>query len=237
MLAASHGADVKIVGCYWPGLTYGIYSKPSLNSPQDLAGKTLAISGPGSLPDLLARSFLQTENIPTADVKFALMGSDADRIKAISAGIVDAGAASLEFIHFSQSQGVKLLVNAHDVVPKFMRFCTYVATKTLATRKDEVAHYLAAQMEGTQYALDHRDEALALTRETTKVDAKDPRAGDLFDQVVKYQAVVPQMPIPVDRLAWMQDLLLKTGNLKTPNDLTKLVDDSARQEALTFVHK
>src|SRR5215470_1075151 len=23
MLAASHGANIKLVGCYWPGLTYG----------------------------------------------------------------------------------------------------------------------------------------------------------------------------------------------------------------------
>ncbi|HTH97337.1 MAG TPA: ABC transporter substrate-binding protein [Stellaceae bacterium] len=237
MLAASHGADVKIVGCYWPGLTYGIYSKDNLKSVQDLKGRTLAISGPGSLPDLLARGILSNAGITPSEVKFAQMGSDTDRIKAITAGVVDAGAASLEFINYAKTLHIKLLVNAHDAVPQFIRFCTMTSSNVLKTRKDDLAHYLAAQMEGTRYALDHRDETLALTRETTKAPASDPRAADLFDQVVKINAVVPEMPIPVDRLAWMQDLLMKTGNLKVKQDLTKLVDNSARVEALGFVHK
>src|SRR5579862_505549 len=47
ILAASRGADIKLIGCYWPGLTYAIYSKTSINSIADLKGKTLAISAPG----------------------------------------------------------------------------------------------------------------------------------------------------------------------------------------------
>ena len=53
MLAASNGADIKLLGCYWPLLTYGIFSKASIASPQDLKGKVMAISSPGALPDLL----------------------------------------------------------------------------------------------------------------------------------------------------------------------------------------
>src|SRR5215813_11324656 len=33
MVAASRGADIKLVGCYWPGLTYAIYSTASIKSP------------------------------------------------------------------------------------------------------------------------------------------------------------------------------------------------------------
>src|SRR5262245_28068125 len=56
MVAASRGADIKLVGCYWPGLTYAIYSKPDIKSPAELKGKTFAISAPGALPDLVARA-------------------------------------------------------------------------------------------------------------------------------------------------------------------------------------
>src|SRR5215475_13924412 len=44
MLAASQGADIKLIGCYWPTLTYGIYAKQSIASPKDLRGKSMAIS-------------------------------------------------------------------------------------------------------------------------------------------------------------------------------------------------
>ena len=82
MVAASRGADVKIVGCYWPGLTYGIFVGKDVTKVEDLKGKTFAISAPGSLPDLFARTVLETYKIPISDVQFAAMGSDADRFRA-----------------------------------------------------------------------------------------------------------------------------------------------------------
>src|SRR5215831_18266602 len=38
MLASSQGADIRLLGCYWPGVTYGIYAKSSIASPKDLKG-------------------------------------------------------------------------------------------------------------------------------------------------------------------------------------------------------
>lgn len=235
LLAASRGADIKIVGCYWPGLTYGIFTKPDVESVKDLDGKTLAISGPGSLPDLIARAVLQTNDVQPSSVSFTPMGSDVDRMRALTTGVVDAAAASTEFIDFAKKNNLKLLAHAQDAAPNFLRFCTYATGKTVAERKDELAHYLAAQMQGVKYALDHRDESIALTRTITKVDQTDTRAADMFDEVTKYHAVDSTMAIPVEKLSWMQELLLKTKNLQTPNDLSKLVDDSARQQALTIV--
>jgi NitT/TauT family transport system substrate-binding protein len=237
LLAASRGADIKIVGCYWPGLTYAIFSKPAITSVQDLAGKTLAISGPGSLPDLIARAVLQANDLPSSSVSFTPMGSDVDRMRALTTGVVDAAAASTEFIDYAKENNIKLLAHAQDVAPNFLRFCTYTTSKVITERKGELAHYLASQMQGVQYALEHRDESIALTKSITKADANDKRAADMFDEVAKYHAVDPTMAIPVEKLSWMQDLLIKTKNLKTPNDLSKLVDDSARQQALTLVSK
>lgn len=235
LLAASRGADIKIVGCYWPGLTYGIFAKSDVASVKDLDGKTLAISGPGSLPDLIARAVLQADDVPLSSVSFTSMGSDVDRMRALTTGVVDAAAASTEFIDFAKTNNLKLLAHAQDAAPNFLRFCTYTTSKTIAERKNELAHYLAAQMQGVKYALDHRDESIALTRTITKVDQTDTRAADMFDEVTKYHAVDSTMAIPVEKLSWMQDLLLKTKNLKTPNDLSKLVDDSARRQALSII--
>lgn len=238
LIAASHGADIKIVGCYWPGLTYGIFSKQSIKSPEDLKGKTLATSSPGALPDLVVRAVLEKYGITGNQIHFAPMGSDADRFRAVSAGIVDAAAASLEFVPLAEKEGnVKLLVNAHDAVPDYLRFCTYVTGQTMKEHGNEVADYLAAQMEGVHYAMAHCSEELALTRETIKAKPDDPRPAYIFDLVKKYSAVDPAMPIPVKKLAWMENLLIQTGNLKRKVDLSKMIDDSARLKALKLVAK
>src|SRR5215470_18018352 len=81
MLAASHGANIKLVGCYWPGLTYGIFARATIASATDLKGKSFAISSPGALPDLLARAVLEKYDIPADAVRFSVMGSDADRFR------------------------------------------------------------------------------------------------------------------------------------------------------------
>ena len=152
MVAASRGADIKLMGCYWPGLTYAIYSKPGIKSPADLKGKTFAISAPGALPDLVARAVLAQNNVPAADVKFTVMGSDADRFKAVTAGIVDAAAASSGFAPAAEKAGVKMLVHAIEAVPNYVRFCIYSTGKTLAARKDEAVRFLAAEMAGFRHA-------------------------------------------------------------------------------------
>lgn len=237
ILAGSRGGDVKVVGCYWPGLTYGIYAKPEIKSAADLKGKTLAISSPGALPDLLARAVLDKYNIKPSEVRFSVMGSDGDRFKAVAAGVVDAAAASTGFLPVAKKNGIKLLVNAHDDVPNFLRFCINTTGKTIKTRGDDMAKFLAAEMNAWTYALANRDKVVALSNELTHSKPEDPRSGFIFDEVKSISAIDPAMPIPMEKLTWMRDLLVKTGNLKTPVDMKTLVDDGPREKALKLIGK
>ena len=232
LIAASRGADIKLIGCYWPGLTYAIYSNASIKSPADLKGKTFAISAPGALPDLVARAVLAQSNVPASEVKFTVMGSDADRFKAVTAGIVDAAAASSGFAPAAEKAGVKMLVHAIEAVPNYVRFCIYSTGKTLAARKDDAAHFLAAEMAGFRHALANRDQTIALTREITLAKPDNPLPAFTYDEVKRFSAVDPDMPIPMAKLAWLRDLLVTTGNLTKPVDLDAFVDADIRTKAL-----
>ena len=44
-------------------------------------------------------------------------------------------------------------------------------------------------------------------------------------------AIDPAVPLPLDKLNWMQTELVKAGNLKTPIDLAKITDANIRAEA------
>lgn len=232
LIANSRGGDIRVLGCQWPVLTYAIYSKPGLTGPADLKGKTIAISAPGSLPDLIVRAVLDDNKLTASDVKFAIMGADPDRFKALSAGVVDVAAASTGFVPAAEKAGLKMLVHGHDAVPNYLRFCTYSTASNLAKRKADAVKFIAAEMAAQRYALDHRDETIALTREVTGAKADDPQPAYIYDEVKKYSAVDPTMPIPTEKIAWMRDLLVKTGNLTRPVDLKAFVDPSVREQAL-----
>jgi len=97
IMAAARGADVKIIGCTWPGLPHVILAR-GLISPQDLRGKSVALGPPGTLPELLVRILLSQNNIPVDAVQFSGLGNDVDRYKALVAHVVDAAVVSNEFL-------------------------------------------------------------------------------------------------------------------------------------------
>ncbi|MDB5597019.1 MAG: transporter substrate-binding protein [Hyphomicrobiales bacterium] len=234
MVAISRGVDIRAVGCYWPGLTYAIFTKPEVKSPTELKGKSFGISSPGALPDLFARAVLEKYQIDAKDVQFAAMGSDADRFRAVSAGIIGAAASSSEFTPIAEKLGLKALVHAHDVTPDYVRFCTYMSSKTIASRPDDAAKFLAASILSLRHALKNKAEVVKLTREMTNAKEDDPRAEFVFDEVVRLNAIDPEMQITRSKLDWMENLFVKTGTLTKPIDLDKFIDDSVRQKALAI---
>src|SRR5215475_1670100 len=97
IVAASRGADIKVVGCNWLVVPHGLFVRDAINSVADLKGRSIAVSAPGSFPELVARAVLEKAGVPVSDVKFAAMGSDTDRYKGLVAGVVDGAIVSNEY--------------------------------------------------------------------------------------------------------------------------------------------
>jgi hypothetical protein len=51
---------------------------------------------------------------------------------------------------------------------------------------------------------------------------------------VKQRDFDPDVPIPMDKLAWMQEQLTKTGNVRQALDLAKLVAPEIRTKGLAL---
>jgi NitT/TauT family transport system substrate-binding protein len=132
---------------------------------------------------------------------------------------------------------IKLIAPGRDALPNYVRLCLTLTGKTIASRRDDAIHFLAAQIAALRFAVSHRDETIALTRERTGLKGDDKRAPYVFDVSVKHHDVDPEIAIPMDKLDWMQRELVKTGNLKQAGDLGKIVDPSLRAKALELVGK
>ena len=235
ILAASRGADVKIIGCPWPVLPHALFVAKDIKTIDDLKGKTIAVSAPGSLPDIFARAVLAKHHIAPDEVRFANLGNDPDRFKSVVAGVSQATVVSRQFEPVAEKQGVRLLVSAPEAMPNDVRLCTQIAGKTLATRRDAAVHYLAAEIAGLRYAMAHRTEALKLTAELTQGKEDDPRSVYIYDWAISSHAVDPEMAIPADKLAYMEKELVELGNIKAPFDINKMIDASLREQALTLL--
>ena len=236
ILAGLRGADLKIVGCDWTGVLHGLVAKSNFKTVADLKGKTLGISAPGSLPDLVGRAIFQKYNVDFASIRTASLGGDMDRYKALLAGVVDASVVAEEMMAIAPKD-IALLAAGRDALPNYVRLCLTVTGKTIAQRRDDTIRFLAAEIAALRYAFSHRDETIALSREATAAKPDDPRPAFVYDSVVKHRDVDPEINIPMDKLDWMQNELVKTGNLQRPGDLNKIVDASPRAKALEMVGK
>ena len=230
ILAGAHGADIKILGCDWPGVPHGLMVKSTVNKVEDLRGKTIAVAAPGSLPNLLINAILEQHKIPPTDVRFANLGGDLDRFKAVVAGVADAGIVAAEFMAVAPKD-VKMLVAGHDALPNYVRLCLTMTGKTITERREDAINFVAAEMDALKFAVSHRDETIKLTQDSIHAKSDDPRPAYAFDDTLKQRAIDPSVMLPLDKLNWMQDELVKAGNLKAPIDLGKITDIGIRAEA------
>jgi NitT/TauT family transport system substrate-binding protein len=230
ILAGAHGADIKIIGCDWPGVPHGLMVRSTITKVEDLKGKTVAVAAPGSLPNLLINAILEKYQIASSDIRFANLGGDLDRFKAVVAGVADAGIVAAEFMSMAPKD-VTMLIEGHDVLPNYVRLCLTMTGKTLTSRRAEAIGFVAAEMEALSFAVSHRDETIKLTQEVIHAKPDDPRPAYAFDDTVKRHAIDPAVALPLDKLSWLQGELVKAGNLKAPIDLGLITNADIRAKA------
>ena len=236
IVAGVRGTGVKIVGCTWPGVPQVVLAKAEIKSLADLKGKNVAISSPGSLPDLLFRGMLDAANVPFSDVQLATQGADLDRYKSLIAGIVDAAVVSNEF-EAIMPPNIKVLAKGGTAVPKFIRLCLATNSKVLAERRDDLVRFVAAEMDAYKFAASHRDETIKLAQELTSAKPDDKRAEFITDQALRDKQIDPALAIPLDRIDWMQELFVKAGVIPKAVPSASLVDASVHADASKLAGK
>jgi NitT/TauT family transport system substrate-binding protein len=231
LAADAKGGDVKLLGCHWIVVPHGIYANDKVTKVEDLKGKQIAVSAPNSMPDMLARSALAKFGVSDTEVKLAAIGGDNDRYQALLGGVVDAAVVSNEYQPVAP-KNIHLLVAGRDAVPNFLRVCMVSTAKKLAERGDDAVKFLAAEMSALRFALSHRDETIALTREITRAKPDDPRPAFVYDDAIEQKAVDPTLPLPTEKIQWIQEQMVKAGRLKAPLDLATVTAPEFRERAL-----
>ncbi len=235
LTAMSRGAKLKFIGCNWPGATYTLYGAPDVKTLADLKGKSVGISGPGSMPDLFTRVVLDKAGMKPADVVFANAGGGSDRFKSLLAGVVKATATSSEFEPEAQKRGFNILAQAHKDAPNLSRNCLVTTDKIIETRRDGLVKFLAANIDGTRYAMSHREETIALSTKVAKLAPEDTSPAFIFDEATAQKNIDPDFGIPTDKLQWIEGVLAASDSVDSNMDVKAFIDDKPRLDALKLI--
>lgn len=230
--AIDRGADLRFIGSSMPGFPYALYVKKDITSWAQLKGKTFGVSSPGSVPEIMAREMLIKKGVDPDSIQIVNAGGSGLRVKALVGGKIDATASSSEYIPDADKLGIKVMALAADLLPEYPRFVIVADEKTLKAKREATINFLAAYMEGLDYAVKHRDETLKLAAKINNKPANDPTLAYMFDEVIAKGYVSVKSEIPRAKIDWLQNLLVKQGTMRKKIDLDKYIDESYRKEAL-----
>ena len=232
MVAASKGAQLRIIGCHWHKQNFTLWAKAAIRTVPDLRGRAIGVSAPGSAPDNFIHAALDASHIPASAVQFVSIGSPPELLRSMGAGVIDAGALNNDLDPRAAAMGLSKVTTSDEVSPLAIRRCFNTTTDVLKTRHADVVNFLRAELQAYAYALSHRDAVLALTREITHLpaDAVEPEVA--YDDVISRHTVDPDFAVPMDRLNYLKDVLVQGGQLAATFDPASIVDTGPLKEAL-----
>ena len=91
--------------------------------------------------------------------------------------------------------------------------CLHMTGATLKARPDDAAKFLAGEMLGLRYAVANKEEVVKVTQEVTDTKPDDPRPAFIYDLAMQQHAIGTDVPIPIENLDWMNNELVKVGNI------------------------
>jgi NitT/TauT family transport system substrate-binding protein len=146
--AAVNGADVRVVFALTDKPSFDMIALPNITNLQQMRGKKLGISAPGSLTEILARQILIANKIPLDQVTMLPLGTSDVTYVALKAGTIDATMLQVPQTFIAQDEGYRKIAAGAD----FYRAVQGGLTTTKAViseRPDVVARVIRA----TQKAL------------------------------------------------------------------------------------
>jgi len=237
--AVEKGAKLKIVnGGVLLGQQTVFSANPAVKTIADLKGKTIGVGSLGAQLHQVMVALLMKNGVDPASVTFANIGSSPDVFRAVTAKVIDAGPAQIDFLPQLDRTNVHV-VEGGDMwtnLPEYPFQGGFTSDRMIADKRELFVRALAA------YALVFR-----FVSGPGSLDAfKDARRKVLngkdadFDAASEFQwrffqtakPLATDLVIPDERLNYVQDLHLRFDVQKRKLLLAEVADMSLARDAI-----
>ncbi|GII24085.1 ABC transporter substrate-binding protein [Planosporangium mesophilum] len=185
-----------------------------LQSPKDLAGKTVAINNLKNINDVTTRAIVEKAGGDPASVKFVELGFP-DMPAAVANHKVDAAAMVEPFLSASISQGARVIGAQYADATANLTVASYFATQQYVSQnKAVIDNFRAALQQSMQYAQEHPDEVRRIVTTYTTIKA---------DVAQKIKLPAWPQETNVDSLKTVAELMRKYGHTQSTVDVNKLI--------------
>lgn len=166
LTAIDAGADLVTFGGVHTGLHYSFFINPNsgIEEFEDIKGKRLGTSGPGTLPHVVLVAMMQEAGFTEEEINSVtwvnLAGSSARR-NAIITGIIDATVAGFNPRALADPS-IDVAFDVPGTLPHYVMTPWDTRREVLESRPDDLKRFIRASLLATRWVLDNREEALEI---------------------------------------------------------------------------
>jgi ABC-type nitrate/sulfonate/bicarbonate transport system substrate-binding protein len=183
---ALRGAPLKAIFFIYNTSTFQFTVRPEIRGAEDLRGKIVAVSTPGSTNDQATRLILVKLGLdPVRDVKFVAIGDAKARMIAMETGQITAAANNPDVAAELVRKGFRILMHSGDVFP--VPFSgTAVNDRLIRENPDMIKRWLRAHVRALVFIRQRPDEAGQIAAKTLKLNPEVAR--DAVGQVLQFMS-------------------------------------------------
>lgn len=173
--AALRGAPLKAIFFIYNTSTFQFTVRPEIRGPEDLKGKTIAISSPGATNDLATRLMLAKLGLDTVrDVKFIAIGDAKARVIAMDTGQIAGAANNPDIAAELVRKGYRILMHSGEVYP--VPFSgTAVNDRLIRENPDMIKKWLRAHVRAMLFIRQRPEEAAQIAAKDLKLSPEIAR--------------------------------------------------------------
>jgi nucleoid-associated protein YgaU len=175
--------------------------------PDQLKGKTVAVSRVGSSSDFATRYALEKYGlVPDKDVKILQIGSQPARFSALQSGQIQGVMIAVPLTAMATKMGLNTLADLQMLGLEYQHTGLAISQKTLKAQPEMVRNLLKAFVDAIHFMKTNRKEAMGILAKYIKTD--DPDAlQEAYESIAL--ALVPEKPYPT--LKGIQIILREMG--------------------------
>ena len=228
LTTALRGAPLKLLFCQFDKPQHALYAKAELTNIKMLRGKRIAVSGLGTIDDILLREALGADGIdPARDLTILAMGAADTRFSALVSGAIDASVLIAPVSFYAKDQGFRELAAFQNMGYVLPSGGIVARDETLKTDPLTVERFVRATIMGFLFMRDNRTATLKVMSRTLKID--ESTAVKLYDS--SRPTMTSDGTVSGETAKKMTAMVLKIAGVKEAPPADKLYDFSLVRKA------
>jgi NitT/TauT family transport system substrate-binding protein len=188
------GADTVMIAGILNTMNYQFIVDKSIQRPDQLKGKALAVSRYGSSSDFAVRFALDKYGlVPQKDVRILEIGTQPDRFAALAAGRVQGVMLEVPQSLEAKKMGFRVLANLKMLGLEYQHTGLATTRALIKSQPDLLRDVMKAYIEGIHFYKTHRQESLAVLAKYLKTNNADA-LKEIYEDIGL--ALVPAKPYP-----------------------------------------